>query len=253
MFLADEISLADDSVLERMNSVLEPEREILLAEKIGQEMEAKAGVTTEIVTAGANFRFVGTMNPGGDYGKKELSPALRNRFTEVWCPSLSSTEDLTNIVSRNITDQSLTAPIVTFVSWLTENSGAVVSIRDVLAWTSFINTVTSTSTTSTGLSPAEALVEGAHLVWLDGLEMEGSSERNSTVGILEAARAQLLALTKTSQISDNQTLTETETHLQIGSFSIQKTRNVDDHRTAKYSFQSATISQNIRKILRYKY
>ena len=250
MFLADEISLADDSVLERMNSVLEPEREILLAEKIGQEMEAQAGVTTEIVMAGANFRFVGTMNPGGDYGKKELSPALRNRFTEVWCPSLSSTEDLTNIVTRNITDQSLTAPIVTFVSWLTENSGAVVSIRDVLAWTSFINTVTS-STSSTGLSPAQALVEGAHLVWLDGLEMEGSCERNSTVRILEAARAQLQALTKSSQINENQTLTETETHLQIGSFSIKKTRNEDDHRTSKYSFQSATISQNIRKILRY--
>ena len=237
-------------MLERMNSVLEPEREILLAEKIGQEMEAQTGVTTEIVTAGANFRFVGTMNPGGDYGKKELSPALRNRFTEVWCPSLSSTEDLTSIVTRNITDQSLTAPIVTFVSWLTENSGAVVSIRDVLAWTSFINTVTTSSTSSTGLSPAQALVEGAHLVWLDGLEMEGSSERNSTVGILEAARTQLVSLSKTPQISNNQTLTETETHLQIGSFSIKKTRNEDDQRTAKYSFQSATISQNIRKILR---
>lgn len=24
------------------------------------------------------------MNPGGDYGKKDLSPALRNRFTEIW-------------------------------------------------------------------------------------------------------------------------------------------------------------------------
>lgn len=32
-FLLDEISLADDSVLERLNSVLEPERTILLAEK----------------------------------------------------------------------------------------------------------------------------------------------------------------------------------------------------------------------------
>ena len=68
---------------------------------------------------------------------------------------------------------------------------------------------------------------------------------------LEAARAQLHALTKSSQINENQTLTETETHLQIGSFSIKKTRNEDDHRTSKYSFQSATISQNIRKILRY--
>ena len=31
--LVDEISLADDSVLERLNSVLEPERTLLLAEK----------------------------------------------------------------------------------------------------------------------------------------------------------------------------------------------------------------------------
>ncbi|CAF4426958.1 unnamed protein product, partial [Adineta steineri] len=33
LFLIDEISLADDSVLERLNSVLEPEKELVLAEK----------------------------------------------------------------------------------------------------------------------------------------------------------------------------------------------------------------------------
>ena len=27
-----------------------------------------------------SFRVVATMNPGGDFGKRELSPALRNRF-----------------------------------------------------------------------------------------------------------------------------------------------------------------------------
>lgn len=27
------------------------------------------------------------MNPSRDYGKKELSPALRNRFTEIWVES----------------------------------------------------------------------------------------------------------------------------------------------------------------------
>ena len=91
VFLADEISLADDLVLERMNSVLEPDREILLAEKIEQEMEGKKG-TTEKVVAKETFRFVGIMNPGGDYDKKELSPALKNRFTEIWCPALSIIE-----------------------------------------------------------------------------------------------------------------------------------------------------------------
>lgn len=28
------------------------------------------------------------MNPSGDHGKRELSPALRNRFTEIWVTSI---------------------------------------------------------------------------------------------------------------------------------------------------------------------
>jgi midasin (ATPase involved in ribosome maturation) len=35
------------------------------------------------VVAAPNFLFAATMNPGGDFGKRELSPALRNRFTEA--------------------------------------------------------------------------------------------------------------------------------------------------------------------------
>lgn len=34
------------------------------------------------------------MNPSGDYGKKELSPALRNRFTEIWVESILDKEAL---------------------------------------------------------------------------------------------------------------------------------------------------------------
>lgn len=64
IFLADEISLADDSVLERLNSVLEPERTLLVAEK-GDE-------TPKLVVANEKFHFIGTMNPGGDFGKKEV-------------------------------------------------------------------------------------------------------------------------------------------------------------------------------------
>lgn len=38
------------------------------------------------------------MNPGGDFGKKELSPALRNRFTEIWVPPITEIDDLQSIV-----------------------------------------------------------------------------------------------------------------------------------------------------------
>lgn len=42
------------------------------------------------------------MNPGGDFGKKELSPALRNRFTEIWCEPCEKRDDLVAIVEKNI-------------------------------------------------------------------------------------------------------------------------------------------------------
>jgi midasin len=55
--------------------VLEPGRTLTLAER--------GGAGAEVIVAAAGFRLVATMNPGGDYGKKELSPALSNRFTQV--------------------------------------------------------------------------------------------------------------------------------------------------------------------------
>jgi midasin len=60
--LIDEISLAPDSVLERLNSVLEPTRSILLTD---------VGCDFESIMADSEFRIVATMNPGTDHGKKE--------------------------------------------------------------------------------------------------------------------------------------------------------------------------------------
>ncbi|MEQ2239596.1 AAA ATPase midasin, partial [Ilyodon furcidens] len=66
VFLMDEISLADDSVLERLNSVLETEKSLVLAEKGSGDDE-----DVELIRAASGFRLVATMNPGGDFGKKE--------------------------------------------------------------------------------------------------------------------------------------------------------------------------------------
>src|SRR5436305_9389210 len=128
-FLIDEICLADDSVLERLNSVLEPERTLFLAEK---------GTENSLVRASEGFQFLATMNPGGDYGKKELSPALRNRFTEIWVPAVDDRDDLIQIVkaslSEGIDESEL---IVDFAEWFTKRistSGATISIRDTFAW-----------------------------------------------------------------------------------------------------------------------
>ena len=88
IILVDEISLAEDAVLERLNSVLEPGRTLLLAEK--------GGLVAESITAHPHFRFLATMNPGGDFGKRELSPALRNRCTEIWVDGLSESDEVSD-------------------------------------------------------------------------------------------------------------------------------------------------------------
>uniref|UniRef100_A0A665VA47 Midasin n=1 Tax=Echeneis naucrates TaxID=173247 RepID=A0A665VA47_ECHNA len=113
VFLMDEISLADDSVLERLNSVLETEKSLVLAEKGSGDND-----NVELIRAAASFRLVATMNPGGDFGKKELSPALRNRFTEI-----------------------CTVKSVCVVMRQDFGRRCILSIRDILSWVNFLNTV----------------------------------------------------------------------------------------------------------------
>ena len=131
VLLLDEISLADDSVLERLNSVLEPSRVIVLAEKGGEDSESAT------IKADESFKLVATMNPGGDYGKKELSPALRNRFTEIWVPPVEDREDLELIVSSLWKINSLkiyTNPLLDFTEWLCSKVGdrSLSNLRDLL-------------------------------------------------------------------------------------------------------------------------
>lgn len=49
-------------------SVLEIEKSLVLAEKGSGDND-----DVELIIAGKKFRLVATMNPGGDFGKKEVS------------------------------------------------------------------------------------------------------------------------------------------------------------------------------------
>ena len=176
-FLLDEISLADDSVLERLNSVLETGRSILLAEKGSEDC---------LVTAHDGFQFLATMNPGGDYGKKELSPALRNRFTEIWVPPLSEAADLLQVVEAGLKPsvRAFGPGMVEFSSWYRRKFAdpeAPVSIRELLSWVAFINS-------SQDLDQALALLHGALLVFVDGLGASPSAKVSSAQQALQEDR-----------------------------------------------------------------
>ena len=135
---------------------------MLLAEKTDQ--------TAESVRADDAFRLLATMNPGGDYGKKELSPAMRNRFTEIWVPAAYERADLELIVrarlnqsmsdsvEESVREQAvlMTTPLLDFVEWF----GVLVprrrvSLRELLAWSHFSGVAV-----TKGLSVKEAFVHG---------------------------------------------------------------------------------------------
>ncbi|XP_029647301.1 midasin-like [Octopus sinensis] len=206
-FLVDEISLAEDSVLERLNSVLEPERTLLLSEKgSGDAVENKV----PLITAKEDFRVLATMNPGGDFGKKELSPALRNRFTEIWCPQVASPGDMVSIIQHNLqpsirfSDRSsegdteddemdIANAIMTFVEWFTctdFGKKCVVSIRDLLCWVDFLNTCSLSYEDDddelmeiSKVDTSVAYVHGACLVFLDSLGTGTTARVNREVEI----------------------------------------------------------------------
>lgn len=141
-------------------------------------IEPSHGTEDTVIKADEKFTFIGTMNPGGDFGKKELSPALRNRFTEIWCEGCTARNDLHDIIMHNLsvdsrtTKESVATAILNFTEWLrTTDTGKkfTVSIRDVLTWVNFINTCTSDGALMSKLAIGEAYYHGACLSYIDSL------------------------------------------------------------------------------------
>ena len=129
------------------------------------------------------------MNPGGDFGKKELSPALRNRFTEVWVPSVSAKSELLQLLNSRLSvaarateEWDMAEAMLDFVEWLGQpggggiSGGSVPSLRDLTAWVDFVNA------TIAELAPPVAFVHGACLVFVDAIGLQvsaASAERRS--------------------------------------------------------------------------
>ncbi|KAI6781079.1 Midasin [Emericellopsis cladophorae] len=244
-FLLDEISLADDSVLERLNSVLEPQRTLLLAEK---------GIDNSFVKAAEGFQMFATMNPGGDFGKKELSPALRNRFTEIWVPPLSDNGDINDIVSTKLQDGSkdLVEVIVAFATWFGENfrsmSSTRFSIREILVWVQFVNNFASRNKLA-------ALVHGAATIFVDSIGANPSAILTGDGETVPQQRARCLR--KLSELTGQDvsaiyqlepTLIMDDRSLTIGDFAVSRTSTASAD--PGFAFHAPTTRLNGMRVLR---
>lgn len=248
-FLLDEISLADDSVLERLNSVLEPERSLLLAEK---------GSIDSFVTAKDGFQFFATMNPGGDYGKKELSPALRNRFTEIWVPSMEDFDDVHLIVSAKLTPElkKLADPIVQFSEWFGRRMGGgstnngVISLRDILGWVEFI--VVSYPKL---LNCNAVLLQGALMVFIDALGTNNTAHLAENQHGLAAEKIKcvqkLASLVKDDLLkyfNEKPYLTLSQKTVRIGMFDIERKNGCKS--TPSFNLDAPTTAANLMRVVR---
>lgn len=246
-FLLDEISLADDSVLERLNSVLEPSRTLLLAEK---------GPDDSLVVASSEFQFLATMNPGGDYGKKELSPALRNRFTEIWVPALSDLEDILQIVRSKLDSNAVqyAEAIVAFSQWFNDkyntSVASSISIRDTLAWVTFINSTINEN-------PVFGIVHGAAMVFIDTLGANPAGLLAiSAASIDDERKACLRQLSKLlhQDISPlyfgTIDIVNSAQSFQLGSFSIPKFSSSAAAAANNFALEAPTTRGNAMRVIR---
>jgi len=234
LMLLDEMSLAEDAVLERLNSVLEPSRSIVLAEK-GDDGSSDKEKDDRIIVAHDGFRIFATMNPGGDYGKRELSPALRSRFTEIWVPSLRERNDFEIVMGRSFTlslrqqinfDQSsIIGRILDYVEWFNSDicgatsspySGFSLSLRDVLSWANFI---VEAKKSNVKLTIWDALYHGACLMHLDGLGLGSGLASESSTALKMKAEQHLLGLVEEGKISNAHSVNE-PIGIQTGKFGV---------------------------------
>ncbi|ODO08666.1 midasin [Cryptococcus wingfieldii CBS 7118] len=249
LLLLDEVSLADDSVLERLNSVLEPGRTLVLAEKGGVDIDEAT------IVANDKFHVVATMNPGGDFGKKELSPALRNRFTEIWVPALNDRGDLLQIIEQSMrhVELSPTGPLILdFFIWFGEKLGDTsgLGLRDILAWVSFSNDMF-----AKGLNAAQAFHHGGQMVLIDGLESlpQTSGMSTSSIKILREDCLVQLGVLATSLDSELQTESNLDIKISseavhVGGFSVPKGPVINEVPT--FMFGAPTTALNTMRLVR---
>jgi midasin len=232
MFVLDEISIAEDSVLERLNSVLEPSRSLTLAEKSSADM----------IVAVDDFRILATMNPGGDFGKKELSPALRNRFTEIYVRPMTDAAEVATIVGQRLsaTLQWLARPMANLLceASLSKVQGNVqhMSIRDIVAWVAFMNAVEGSGDTT------ELFFQGLDAVILDGCSVgAGQSEKGAN-----EVRESCLKIAKRELSCENVPLDRPFWDI---SSRATKPEMPDEHKHS-FFFGSPTTMKNLSKLLR---
>ncbi|GJD10717.1 Midasin [Galdieria sulphuraria] len=200
-FLLDEVNMASDAVIERLNSVLEPER-TLTEYKSCCSTQDSSHSSSHNLTAHSQFCFVAAMNPASDYGKKECSIAFRSRLTEIWVPPNNAVEEYVGFIANAWSKQS---PLHVYVKPMQELVICVLNDmdsspplerqllysmftwRDIRAWMHFIE-----SSREIFQHPFSSYAHGFDLILLDGLKVSSLSHSSHLERLVEKWKTLLL-------------------------------------------------------------
>eukprot|EP00871_Galdieria_phlegrea_P001660 jgi/Galph1/2495/GphlegSOOS_G1150.1 len=199
-FLLDEVNMASDAVIERLNSVLEPER--TLTEYGSVTEDANDSQSHYVLKAKKGFRFVAAMNPAGDYGKKECSLAFRNRLTEIWVPPIQPVKEYTAFIQHiwshrdtslqiliepmNEMIQTVLTSLETLAPFERQTLQSMFTWRDIHSWTQFIE-----CSLIYTKHPFASYAHGFDLILLDAVQVGSSSLSSSLESLLSRWRAVL--------------------------------------------------------------
>jgi midasin len=251
--LLDEISLADDSVLERLNSVLESGRILTLPNRQSttsaavHEKGTEGSAQSHEVKAVEEFQVSATMNPGGDYGKKELDRS-----------------DLSAIITAALVDVSqdwIVDAMLDFTSWLSDQLSlplsSLVTLRDFLAWAAFIrSTVAHPLHDQRPLIIGEAFDEGARLSIVEALStlpILGPFSPDRVAYTKKLAKRWLVARVQVHEKSYHPLLIKEpildEHSFKIGPYMLPRLPTAASQ-TAAFAFSASTTLRNAYNILR---
>ena len=221
--------------------------------------------TLDVIQAEDKFRLIGTINAGGDFGKKEVNERTNQRDSltsdafvrspfsgfEKPFPRWSVAHRLKpSTTSERFFNAIFNCPIKTLENNV--HNGCVSSVNIFEQWSHWnmvespfeIYSVGSFSSIWTRRHWRYSYEHGAYLVFIDGMD-NASSIKSSTIELLDSikkkARRNLL------NIRQRTIRLETD-RLPIGSYSIMRTPAT--HPTdAKYSCQASTVLSNIQRLV----
>lgn len=214
-----------------------------------------------------------------DFGKRELSPALRSRFTEIWVPPVTQRSDVDLVLERSFLSytnahdkdlhilSNLRNLMLNYVEWFnnaicddpaTFCNDFKLSLRDVLSWARFIADVTVKRQI---VSTYSAFLHGAALMHLDGVGLGTGVSNHDASATRDKAKSYLLEqIAPRSESLDivgfkdelselQESLIDTDVLFGIQPFTIPKGQNAIPT-DSKFHMTAPTTGMNLRRVLR---